>query len=98
MVQKFLALNLVLDIVILLIECISNKLTAAIYQSFTFFQRTNVTVNEFFKEDYIDGSPLREERKLLRSLPYGENSVSKQNECQKKAMFPKINISFPVTN
>ena len=37
------------------------------------FQKTNVTVSNFFsKEDYIDGSPLREQTKLLGSLLYEE--------------------------
>ena len=40
---------------------------------------------------------LGKKRKLLRSLPYGEiQFLSKMGI--KKAMFPKISSSFPVTN
>lgn len=49
------------------------------------FQRTNVTVNNlFFKEDYIDGSPLREENETPgKPALWRLTSVSKRcNMCQ----------------
>lgn len=49
----------------------------------THFQRTVTVNNFFFKEDYIDGSPLREEKETPRKPASQRNSVSKHyNMCQ----------------